>query len=216
MIFSAHAKISQRKSFEQLEGENGKAMLLPYMKIADPSVNDILFDSKPFSENELPMYLPTEHRERLKKHLSGTKSVSLALSHPGNVALEMDEESQGTQKLFAYAGHWIDALQNGKVLIVDELDNSLHPLAARFLIQLLSHTEHNPKHAQLVFSTHDTSLLDNQLLRRDQIWFVEKDKHHATQLYPLTDFSPRKQEAIGKGYLQGRYGAIPFIGEWGF
>ena len=74
----------------------------------------------------------------------------------------------------------------------------------------------NKNKAQLIFSTHDTSLLDSDLFRRDQIWFMEKDSTNASRLYPLTDYSPRPSEALEKGYLQGRYGALPFFGEFKF
>jgi AAA15 family ATPase/GTPase len=84
----------------------------------------------------------------------------------------------------------------------------------RRLVELFHSPSLNPKGAQLIFTTHDTSLLDPTLFRRDQIWFIEKDKEHASKLYPLSDFSPRKNEAFEKGYLIGRYGAIPFFDEW--
>ena len=154
-------------------------------------------------------------KNRIKKELEGKDFTEINFVHPDAV-LNFREESQGTQKLFAFAGNWDDALDNGKVIVVDELERSLHPLAVRFLVNLIANPETNPKNAQLIFSTHDTSLLDADIFRRDQIWFVEKDKEHSTQLYPLLDFSPRKDEAIGKGYLQGRYGALPYVGDWRF
>lgn len=131
------------------------------------------------------------------------------------VRFEFAEESHGTQKLFAYAGPILDVLRDGKVLVVDELDSSLHQKMVRFLIGLIQNAELNKNNAQLIFTTHNTSLLDNDLFRRDQIWFMEKDQEHASHLYPLTDFSPRKGEALEKGYLLGRYGALPFFGEFG-
>jgi len=99
---------------------------------------------------------------------------------------------------------------------VDELNNSMHPLMVRFLIGLINNPEINRKNAQLIFSTHDTSVLDNELFRRDQIWFTEKDATNATRLYPLSDFTPRKGAALEQGYLKGRYGALPYIGELRF
>jgi hypothetical protein len=86
----------------------------------------------------------------------------------------------------------------------------------RFLIGLIQDPKINRHNAQLVFTTHDTSVLDADLFRRDQIWFVEKDREQTSRLYPLSDFSPRKGEALEKGYLKGRYGALPFIGELSF
>ena len=110
----------------------------------------------------------------------------------------------------------MDVLAKGRVLFVDELDTSLHPLMVRFLIGLIQNPETNKNNAQLVFTTHDTSVLDTEIFRRDQVWFVEKDQKQASRLYPLSDFSPRRHEALEKGYLQGRYGALPFIGDLRF
>lgn len=126
------------------------------------------------------------------------------------------DESDGTQRLFSQAGGWLKALREGLVLFVDELDLHLHPNIVRYLIELFHSPKTNLKNAQLIFTTHDTSLLDSDLFRRDQVWFVQKDEQQGSRLYSLLDFKPRKGEAIGKGYLQGRYGALPFIGKFRF
>jgi AAA15 family ATPase/GTPase len=122
-------------------------------------------------------------------------------------------ESNGTLRLLGYAAPLLDALENGKLIVVDEFDTSLHPLLARYLLQLLHDPELSRKGAQMWFTTHDSSLLDSHLLRRDQIWFVEKRKDQSSELYGLLEFSPRKHEAIERGYLQGRYGGVPFLGD---
>jgi AAA15 family ATPase/GTPase len=106
----------------------------------------------------------------------------------------------------------LDILQRGRVLVVDELDRSLHPLLVQKILELFNNPKVNTKGAQLIFSTHDVSLLDGNKLRRDQIWFTEKDKDQVSHLFPLLDFSPRKGEALEKGYLGGRYGGIPILG----
>jgi len=126
---------------------------------------------------------------------------------------ELVDESLGTQKLFSLAGPLLDILEKGRVYVVDELHNSLHPLLVKHLIELFHNSDTNPNNAQLIFSTHDTSLLNSKVFRRDQVWFVEKDESQATTLFPLSDFSPRKGEALEKGYLSGRYGALPFFDE---
>lgn len=131
-----------------------------------------------------------------------------------DVPLDIRDESDGTQKLFEFTGGWLHALNNGATLLVDELDRSLHPHMTRFLVGLFN-SRGNMKNAQLVLTTHDTTLLDSDLLRRDQIWFVEKDDDQSTHLYSLLEYSPRKDEALERGYLKGRYGAIPFIGDFG-
>ena len=127
--------------------------------------------------------------------------------------LPLGQESVGTQRFFSRIGMWLAALESGAVLVVDEIESSMHPLLTRHLIEMVQDAAINTNHAQLIFTTHDTGLLDLTLLRRDQIWFAEKDeKTMQTDIYALTEFSPRKGENISKGYLQGRYGAIPFIG----
>jgi AAA15 family ATPase/GTPase len=132
----------------------------------------------------------------------------------GSAKFELQDESEGTQRLYGLIVPVLDCLRDGRVLVVDELDRSLHTLLVRRLVTMFHTPELNPNGAQLIFSTHDTSLLDYTLFRRDQIWFTEKDADQATRLYPLTDFSPRKQEAWERGYLAGRYGAVPFFSDW--
>jgi len=127
--------------------------------------------------------------------------------------LQMDQESAGTQRFFARIGGWLQALEAGSLLVVDEIEDSLHPLLTKRLIEMVQDSALNTNGAQLLFTTHDAMLLDLNFFRRDQIWFAEKDdKSCATQVYSLASFSPRKGENIRKGYLQGRFGAIPFIG----
>jgi uncharacterized protein len=139
------------------------------------------------------------------------------MHHPlreGNeVRFPVKEESYGTQRFFALSCPLLEALENGRTLFVDELDASLHPLLLRHLIELFHNPQTNPKGAQLIFNTHDTTLLDGSLFRRDQIWFMEKDREGCSHLYSLLDFSPRQGEALAKGYLIGRYGAIPFLSD---
>ena len=127
---------------------------------------------------------------------------------------DMDQnESEGTKKLFSFAGPIIDTLRNGKILVVDELDARLHPLMTRAIIALFNSVETNPHHAQLLFTTHDTNLLSNKVFRRDQIWFTEKDRKGATHLYSLAEFKVRNDASYEKDYIAGRYGALPYIGE---
>lgn len=131
--------------------------------------------------------------------------------------LPLEDESKGTQTLFGLITPIFYALTGGGLLLVDELESSLHPLLGKSIVEMFNQPASNPKNAQLLFTTHDTNLLGNTLgeapLRRDQIWFTEKDKSGATSLYPLTDYKPRKGENLERGYLQGRYGAIPFLGD---
>lgn len=129
------------------------------------------------------------------------------------------QESSGTNKVFDLAGVILFALTYGATLIIDELDSKLHPLITRKIINLFNSPESNPGNGMLIFTTHDTNLLSSKLLRRDQVWFTEKDKTEATDLYSLVEFklpdgkTVRNDSSYEKDYIKGRYGAIPYIKE---
>lgn len=123
----------------------------------------------------------------------------------------VQHESEGTQKLLALSGLLLAALRAGGTLIVDELDVRMHPLLTREIISLFNRRATNKHGAQLIFTSHDTNLLDNTLFRRDQIWFVEKDPQGASHLYSLADFKVRNDKDYERGYIQGRFGAIPYL-----
>jgi energy-coupling factor transporter ATP-binding protein EcfA2 len=143
---------------------------------------------------------------------AGVQLRHRAVSGVEEVVLPFEQESQGTRAMFSLAGAVVSKLRNGGVLVVDELDRSLHPHLASKIVSMFNSPELNPHNAQLIFNTHDTNLLDADLLRRDQIWFTEKGDDGATRLFPLTDFRARKYENLRRGYLQGRYGAVPAVG----
>jgi uncharacterized protein len=121
-------------------------------------------------------------------------------------------ESDGTNRLFTLSGVLAGILKIGNALTIDEIDARFHPLITKAIVELFHSKKDNPKNAQLIFATHDVNLLQNDRFRRDQIWFVEKDKYGASHLYSLADFKVRNDASYQKDYLQGRYGAIPFIG----
>ena len=129
-----------------------------------------------------------------------------------------DQESSGTAKFFALTGPIIKALEYGDVLVVDELDSKIHPNLVSKLVELFNSAKTNPNNAQLIFNSHDTNLLGSGLFRRDQIWFVEKDRYGAAVLYSLasfkTDEGGRKSDNFEEKYISGRYGAIPVLGDF--
>jgi len=148
--------------------------------------------------------IPESGGRILLTHLLGTEAVEF----------EPELESDGTIAFLRLLGPIVNALWSGKTVCVDELDASLHPLLAIRIIELFNDPARNPRGAQLIFNTHDTNLLGK--LRRDEIWFTEKQSDGNSTLYPLTDFKPRRHENLENGYLQGRYGAIPFINAGSF
>lgn len=131
------------------------------------------------------------------------------------IEFNMENESRGTQRLFTILGPLLQALSEGKFIVIDELDRSLHPALSKLLTKTFNQVDNN-QGSQLLFSTHDTTLLDSEIFRRDQIWFTEKNEDRATQLYSLSELKPSRkknlyQSSLQQNYLQGRYGAIPFI-----
>ncbi len=131
------------------------------------------------------------------------------------IVFKLEDESDGTQRFFELIGPWFHGLTNQSTIIIDEIESSLHPLLTRELINLVHRNSKKGPSPQLLFSTHDVTLLSNDLLRRDQIWFIEKNESQESVLTPLTEFSPRKSEAILKGYMSGRYGGIPYLADFG-
>lgn len=123
-------------------------------------------------------------------------------------------ESDGTKKLFALAGSLAQSLETGQTIVVDELESKLHPLVTKEIVKLFNSKVSNKKNAQLIFTTHDTNLLQGNHFRRDQIWFTEKDKFGSSHLYSLLEYKPRKDASFQKDYINGRYGAIPYIGDF--
>ncbi len=144
------------------------------------------------------------------------KQTSIELAHRGHsgdsIFLNLDHESAGTRRLLLLLSRIYRALDRGGLLLIDELDASLHTQACEALIALFSRPEINTRGAQVIATTHDTNILQSSLLRRDQVWFAEKNLEGATHIYPLTDIRTREGDNIERGYLQGRFGAIPYAG----
>ena len=196
--------------------KNEKTQVMAFLHAADLHIDDIVIEKKPFDIEELPNDMPVHLKEMIASDLKDKKVIDIKTVHKNDegspVIFDFEDESDGTQKLFAFAGPWIDSLNKGHVLFIDELHDNLHPKLVQFLVQLFHSSETNPKNAQLVFTTHETSILNQEIFRRDQIWFCEKNQQQATVIYPLTDFSPRKgRENLELSYLSGRYGALPYI-----
>ncbi len=193
--------------------DKSKEQVLSFLKAADLDIDNIKIESSDihFSE-EIPKEIEEIIRQNLANEAIRIKTIHLT-EQGEEVEIDLNQESQGTQAIFALSGPLIDILKNGYILVIDELNYSLHPSLLKHLIDLFHNPYTNPKNAQLIFSTHDTSILNKDIFRRDQIWFCEKsNKNQETILYPLTDFSPKKgRENFKEHYLSGRYGAVPYL-----
>lgn len=190
--------------FEDERPESTLEQFKALLQAADIGVIDVRLNREESSSTGKPSRIP---RFELK-HNSDSEDAWLPL----------EEESRGTQTLFRLALPILHAIRNGSTLLIDELESSMHPILADMIVRQFNDPEINHRNAQLIFSTHDTNLLGTLVgepaLRRDQVWLTEKDPRGATVLYPLTDFKPREKENIERGYIQGRYGAIPFLGDF--
>ncbi len=194
---------------------------------ADLGIDSVSITEKPLKSREVPdevrEVLSTKGIERLTESLElDRKQVSISTLHftgdpKRTVEFNfLEAESNGTQRLFALSGPFLDALDNGFVVFVDELECSIHSLLTRKLIELFQSAQTNQTGAQLVFATHDSTLMDPELFRRDQIWLVEKNRFGASEFFSLYDLNkkrrPRNTEALQRNYLAGRYGGVPKFG----
>lgn len=200
-------------------------LALNILKAADIGISGMDFSKTPISEKTKIML--QEFEQIINRHIGGDESdkvsfiekedVKASLHHIGrnskSYPIGLQRESAGTLSLLQLIGPALVRLSEGGVLVIDELNSTLHPLVSRELIRLFSNHETNIGKAQLLFTTHDTNLLSGNLLRRDQIWFAEKDDGGATHVYSLSDINVRADDNFERGYLTGRFGAIPFIGE---
>lgn len=160
---------------------------------------------------KFPPDMPKEVQDNILENMATEIEFIHKTKANKSIVFSPSEESAGTTRFFELAGPWLCAVDLGLILVVDELDASLHPHLVAELIKFIQNPKINTNGAQLIFSTHDTTLLNPELFRRDQIWFTEKDEHGQTNLYPMLDYKPRKDEAMQKGYLAGRYGATPML-----
>ncbi len=199
---------------------NFKKKIVNFLKNADLNIEDIVVE-KPKDEKEVLDEKLTERRRFQAKPYPRILTIHKKYGKDGKFtnyeSFDLDrEESEGTKKFFGISGPIINTIENGRVLVIDELDARLHPKLTKALLSLFNSRTRNTNNAQLIFVTHDTKLLNIDLFRRDQIWFTVKNKYGATDLYSLIEYSVRKDASFEKDYLLGKYGAVPFIKEDNF
>ncbi|MDQ2098683.1 MAG: ATP-binding protein [Tychonema bourrellyi B0820] len=213
----------RKETLESFENDRHRHDIIEFIKKLDLGIADIQITNQPafiISNNKAlyarsyggSLYLNSESKPTVKtihpKYDADGKQTAIEL-------FDIEKhESEGTNKLFALAGILLDTLRIGKILLIDELDARLHPLITRELIYLFNSNVTNPHNAQLIFTTHDTNLLSSKTFRKDQIWFTEKDNKGATDFYSLVEYKVGKNASFEDDYIIGKYGAIPFIGNF--
>lgn len=214
---SAKSDLGKQFTMQQLHSKNPSksASILNILKHADLGITGAKVVEKSPSPEELKQLrelLPAKDFDEF----ATAKKIKAELMHrtagEESLPLSWNKESMGTHRLFALAGPWLDILENGYTVCIDELETSMHPHVVMELLKVFFSEKHNPHHAQIIFTTHNPLLLDTvSLMRRDQVWLTDKDHEGRSHLYPLTDYNPRKGESLVRGYMAGRYGGVPFI-----
>lgn len=221
-VESRHAR--QLLTADLLEQDEHRDQVLSLLQEADLGITEVnrqLID--PDLKGKLEKFIDIFGLDQMREEagedgpfeMPDLKQVQLKhRSCDGEIELENSEESRGTMVWFGLIGLVVEALKEGSLLLADELEASLHPTLVKALVMLFQSERSNPNRAQLVFNSHQVTLMGDSgegPLGRDQIWFTEKSEDGSTRLYPLTDLGPRKGEATGRRYLKGRYGATPII-----
>lgn len=204
-----------------LEHEHYGKLIRKLTQKADVGIDDMkMFEVPPGDRGK---YLPKSLPETVRKELSERPGFSVKTIHKkfnrenqecGSVEFHLrTEESAGTKKFVALSGPFVNTLEEGFCLVVDELEARFHPLLTQELVSLFCGAA-NRKNAQLIYATHNEGLLDPSRIRRDQVWFMEKDQFGASRLFSLAEFKVLKQSQFGKEYLLGQFGGIPHLGDF--
>lgn len=236
IFFSRDYTDIPKQLLEYAENKSMLKAITDYAKTADLGIDDMQFefDNKEIKDdNSFPEYIPEGIKEALTKFMnvlsetSNNSEVRLRMGevtakaiHQGEnkdgskmlYSLDLSEESDGTRKLMSLAPAIESALQNGGILLVDELERELHPMLVNFIVSKFQSKNTNRKAAQIIFTTHNTELMNMELLRKDQLYFVDKrDNDGVSELYSISEFATRTTDNIRKGYLVGKYGATPDV-----
>lgn len=213
-------------SVQRRIGKNPDRRLIPFLKFADTGISDIKVSDEEQTEEYRRTFMALRAtlmselgEEGIPRGLAEmpTPQTEVSFYHGGEAGegyqLPFSKESRGTKRVASIVVAAFDALDRGATFFIDEIDASLHTLLSLKVLSLFLNEETNPNGAQIVATTHDTNILCSGLLRRDQVWFAEKDSSGATNVYPLTDIKTRNTDNLEKGYLQGRFGAVPYFGD---
>jgi hypothetical protein len=194
-----------------LEDKDNKDSIIQLLKNADIGIKDILVRER--KEDEIKFGEKSPLPEKVKEIIREQEKFEVKFVHsgsPNDVEFVFEQESTGTQAFFGFLGPLLDIIENVRCVFIDEIQRDIHPILVE---KLLKYFNNKSNKAQIATTTHNTNLLSGDIFRRDQIWFVQKENDGASFIYPLADYKPREGEALEKGYLMGRYGAVPVIDE---
>jgi AAA15 family ATPase/GTPase len=210
--------VPQRKDFfnefaeEMLKNKTLKEKFVKFMQYADLGITDVIIEK-----------ISSPHPDAIVSSEQGIVSgpytvYKMSFEHKGangkKYLLDLNSESEGTRQFVTFMRYFIPALIEGGIFFIDEIDKNIHSMMLAKLIEMFNNPNINKGGAQLIFNTHDTSILKSDILKRDEIWFVEKNEEGCSEVYPLTEFkSIREGFNYEKGYLEGRFGAIPYLGD---
>ena len=218
-IIPSPDRLSPELTIQQYLKKGLESKVLELMNAVDIKIVSIKCDEQElhlgniFSTN----MMAASSQNDVSKRFQGSKLVDMTCFHEDangdQVGLDFAEESDGTKVIFSLAGPWLEALENGYTLIVDELDNSLHPHTLKFLVQLFHNPQINSNNAQLIFTSHETSVMAKDFMHQDQVWMFEKEEAKNSTLIRLSDYKVRDTSTFQRSYLDGRYGGVPRIRE---
>jgi AAA15 family ATPase/GTPase len=216
-IIESAARLSRGYSAQKYHSdEHYKQKIQNLLDSTDTRIKSLEIQKKTLTSSDIPKFFLENASPEFLDDLKNEKVIDYKITtvHEDNlgnaVKIDFEEESDGIKRLFCLAGPWFDVLENGYTLVVDELHNSFHPHALRFLVNLFYDPEINKKNAQLIFTSHETSIMSGKFMHRDQIWFMQRNEQQQSELYSLAEFTKEKgMSNFQKSYLSGRYGALP-------
>jgi len=206
-------------TLNMLTNSEKKSKILQLLLSVDMGIKDVEMQTMDVEYEEVPSLIQKIIKDNKveKSKITQSEIITKHMQYSeqneyiGDIEFKLQNESTGTKKFLLLAGPIVETLDNGEILVIDELDNSFHTQMTEFIIELFNSKETNPKNAQLIFATHDTNLLTHKLFRRDQIWFVEKNIYGESEIFSLIDFGARKDTSLEKNYLEGKFGGVPHI-----
>lgn len=215
-VIGANQRISKDFTAKLLQDKQYSARVLEFIEALDLHIEGFRIEEKQAVVPESAKRILSEKMlSELTKSVEDEKDYRVFAEHRNSdgetVELPLEEESDGTQAMFGMAGPIIDVLEDGDTLLIDELSNSLHPLALKGLVGVFHDKIQNPNGAQLIFTSHETSIISKSFMHKDQIWFIHRPDGRNTELTPLSDFKVREVEAFQRAYLGGKFGAVPNI-----